>query len=241
MAICEYCGAFLADGWRVCPDCCAPVKVKAPESSVSTYVVDTKLDCDRIQYTDEDRQSILDKMRKLLIGEKWTWRIVSILLILAYLGCIFSGVTSIVAMIMYEDANGEYYGEETEDPFDGPYTQTSVEVMTEEDDYSTEFGEFDVYMLIFMLSWTFTAYGFELVVPAVIVGFIMSAKSGKVLKKLYVDCSLAYRRGISLSPMILGIIFNPFTLIFTIPLRVVSSKNRSLIMETAEIQRAYFK
>ena len=214
----------------------------------SNFVINGNINENIIRSTPEERQRLLDNIGKKLCAESRLWRIFSIIYILIYLASVFFCVASFFSVIfsdeMWEEDvyyydDGFYY--EDEFYFDGNYTSAEVGQDHETEYYeSEELTETDIYILLFMFLFFFSTVGFFYYVPAVIIGFVMAGKTAKARKKLYIECDFAYRRCSSPLSIIMGVLFNPWTLICSIPLFVIVRKNKVLLNEIALIQRSYF-
>ncbi|MBQ2729473.1 MAG: zinc ribbon domain-containing protein [Clostridia bacterium] len=203
-----------------------------PPANASTYVVSAPVE--KVVTTEDDRQKLLDTMRKKLIGEKRVWRIVAIVCLVIYALCIFTAAVSFFSLIFFE---AEY---SYDDDYNGYHEEISYIVDCGED-LEEEYipTEEDLYIFIFIASWMMAVYGIYIFVPTIVFGFVMSAKANKVLKTLYIDCTHAYRRCMSPSIIIFSAIFNPLALIFTIPLFRLARNNKEAFEEIASIQHNY--
>ncbi len=225
---CYVCGAELPESEPVKPvvienEYSELIHKSSPETA-STYIVSEPIVAAKT--TQEDRQDLLDTMRKKLKGEIITWRTVSIISIICVVLCWMGFLTSFAFLIVNADssAEGDYYYE---------YDM--------EDEYYDEYeDEFTASYVMFMVFYIVSIYGVYAFIPTAVIGFIFSAKASKCKKLLYKDCSYAYRRCNSPSIIIIAAVFNPLVLIFTIPEFKLARNNRELFAETAEIQYRYF-
>lgn len=212
----------------------APVP-KAPENA-SSYFVESPVE--KKESTPKERQSLLDRINAKIKAESIIWRVFAILNIVAYVSMwvglfVSISIASTYGISLDDDAYDEYSYDEYY--YDDPAADYTV-AMSEED---MEFYSDLLYILygVSLLGATFGIYAYA---PSVIVGFIMAKKADNCRRKLYEDCTVAYSRYSSPGPIILGALFNRWTLFCTIPLVVITKNNSKMLMEIAEIQRNYF-
>jgi len=229
MKKCSNCGAILSEEARFCHICGSAViepaceepkadepvfvrKNSEPDERSSSFVINEPVI--KRATTDEERQSLLDKMRSKLRGERALWLIAAILSIVLLVSLWFGYITSFVYFALDDPYSDEYYDSEYDDVF--------------------------VSEIVFVVMMFGAIFGEYVFIPTAVFGFIMAARSRKCLKTLYRDCSYTYRRCSSASVIVFSVIFNPLTLIFTIPLFRLARSKSDLLKEIAEIQYNYY-
>lgn len=229
MKKCTNCGAILSEEARFCHICGTAViepaceepkadepvflrKNSEPDERSSSFVINEPVI--KRATTAEERQSLLDKMRSKLRGEHALWLIAAILSIVLLVSLLFGFITSFVYFVL-------------DDPYSDEY-------------YDSEYDDVSVSEIVFVVMMYGAIVGEYVFIPTAVFGFIMASRSRKCLKTLYRDCSYTYRRCSSVSVIVFSIIFNPLTLIFTIPLFRLARSKSDLLKEIAEIQYNYY-
>ncbi len=245
MPFCIKCRTELVEGAKFCHNCAAPVPIEYIEISAkreeaeieipvvmpeappnaSTYVISEPVQIP--ETTEEDRQSLLDKMRKRLLGEIITWRVVSILNIMLIAFMFVAMFSSIAYFAMSESRQDDIV-------YDESYMSVEASYSSAVEDYDVPASDIWTYFYLgFMLS-------LYLGLPSAIIGLVVSKKASRCKKQLYNDCSLALRRYGSASVIIIPALFNPLVLIFTIPLFVTVRSNRLMLLEISDMQKKYY-